>query len=79
MSKTLAAQYAELTAAMQSFTRVPGTSERRSPLYPGVVIGACTMPGRPAYCVFRDGTRLVDFEWAFTFDGAVATALNLAA
>lgn len=74
--RPLAEQHADLMAACATFVRVPGLNGRRSPLYPGKVIATQTSGTWPPYAVYADGARLVDFEYAYTFEGAVAMILS---
>jgi hypothetical protein len=74
MPKSLKQQRAEFDAVVASFVRVPNTVHYRSEQYPGCMVGETL--GTQPYAVFRDGKRFA-VATAFTFDGAVAIAINL--
>jgi len=78
MTTDLAAQVAEMTAAEESFLRMPDSATYRSTLYPrhSIMINLCaTGPNAlDTYLIYRDEER-ARFAQSSTFRGAVAAVM----
>lgn len=77
MNATLAAQVAEMTAAENSFLRMPDSATYRSTLYPNhsIMINLCAADNAlDTYLIYRGEDR-ARFAVSGTFKGAVAAVM----